>query len=288
MSILTDHAVFRLIELPQGVIRYYDVGSGPTLVFVHGVFVNGTLWRDVVPSLASRFRCIVPDLPLGAHIHPLHPHADRSPDGVARFLADFLAALNLRDVTLVGNDTGGALCQICITQHPDRIVGLVLTNCDAYEAFFPLLLQPFQFGAHRFGDGFGEFLARVLRRRIAQRLFVKLVSLRRPDTATLDAYFAPFLADAAVRRDLVQFVAAISNRSTLEAAKQFPRFPHPVLIVWGQSDPFFSARNARRLQHDFPNATLTFVSHSRAFVPEDQPQRLAALIADFLPVPGSV
>jgi len=288
MNTLVDRDSLHLIELSQGVIRYRDVGSGPTLVFVHGVFANGTLWRDVVPSLASRFRCIVPDLPLGGHMYPLHPHADRSPEGVTRLLADFLAALDLRDVTLVGNDTGGALCQICIAQYPESIAGLVLTNCDAYEAFFPFLLRPFQFGAHRFGTGFGEFLARVLRSRIAQRLFVKLVSLRRPDTATLDAYFAPFLADAAVRRDLIQFVAAISNRSTLDAAKRFPRFHHPVLIVWGQSDPFFSARNAYRLQHDFPNATLTFVPRSRAFVPEDQPQRLAALIADFLPVPGIV
>ena len=270
-------------ELPQGTIRYRDVGAGPTLVFIHGVLVNGALWREVVPPLAGQFRCVVPDLPFGAHAHPLRPEAERSPAGVARLLADFLAALDLRDVTLVGNDTGGAICQLTIARHPERIAGLVLTNCDAYEAFFPWPLSPFQHGARLFSARFGAFLARALRSRHAQRALLGLVSRRRFDTATLDAYYGPFVRDAAVRDDLVRFLAAMSNRDTLAAARAFPHFRHPVLIAWGESDPFFSARLARRLQRDFPDATLTFIPRSRAFVPEDQPARLAELIAAFVP-----
>jgi len=273
------------IELSQGTLRYRDVGSGPTLVFVHGIFANGTLWREIVPPLAPRFRCIVPDLPLGAHAYPLHGDAERSPRGVARLLADLLTALDLRDVTLVGNDTGGAICQLAIARHPERIVGLVLTNCDAYEAFFPWPISPFHYGARFFGARFGTFLARTLRGRLAQRALIWPVALRRPDIATLDAYFNPFLNDARVRDDLMHFLAAVSNRDTLAAAKTFPHFHHPVLIAWGESDPFFSARYARRLQRDFPDARLTFLPRSRAFVPEDQPQRLAALIAAFVPIP---
>jgi pimeloyl-ACP methyl ester carboxylesterase len=288
MNPTTDFSTTHECHLTQGTIRYREVGSGPTLVFVHGLLVNGTLWRDVVPPLAAHFHCVVPDLPLGAHPYPLHPQAERSPIGVARLLADFLAALDLHNVTLIGNDTGGAICQLTIARHPERITGLVLTNCDAYEAFLPFLLSPFQHGARLFGARFGTFLARVLRARFAQRALLWTVSLRRPDDATLDVYFAPMLRDTAVRDDLVRFVAAITKRDTLDAAMAFPHFRHPVLLVWGRSDFFFSARYARRLQRDFPHATLTFLPHSRAFVPEDQPQRLAALIADFLRPPATM
>ena len=286
MTTLIGFDAVREVEVAAGTLRYRDVGEGSTLVFVHGLLVNGLLWRKVVPALADRFRCIVPDLPLGAHPYPLRPGAERSPRGVARLLADFLAALDLRDVTLVGNDTGGAICQIAIARHPARIVGLVLTNCDAYEAFLPWPLSPFQHGARFFGARFGAFLARALRYRFAQRALIRLVALHCPDTATLDAYFAPFLGDAGVRDDVVRFLAAISNRDTLAAARVFPYFRCPVLIAWGRSDPFFSARNARRLQRDFPDARLTFLSRSRAFVPEDQPHRLADLIGAFLGTPG--
>lgn len=270
------------VTLSQGTIRYRDVGAGPTLVFVHGVLVNGTLWRDVAPPLARRFRCVVPDLPLGAHAHPLRTGADRTPLGVARLLAEFLATLDLRDVILVGNDTGGAICQLTIARHPERVAGLVLTNCDAYEAFFPLLLRPFQWGARLFGAGLGDLLARLLRHRPAQRALLALVSRRRFDLATLDAYYAPLIGDRAARNDLIAFLSAITNRDTLAAAETFPRFRRPVLIAWGEDDPFFTARLARRLGRDFPDATLMFIPRSRAFVPEDQPGQLVELIAAFL------
>jgi pimeloyl-ACP methyl ester carboxylesterase len=285
MPSLADGESVRECRLSQGTIRYREIGRGPTVVFVHGVLVNGALWREVVPVLADRCRCIVPDLPLGAHTYPLLPEAERSPRGMAQLLADFLATLELRDVILVGNNTGGAICQVTIARHPERIAGLVLTNCDAYEAFFPLLLSPFQHGARLFGARFGQLMAWLLRTQLAQRALLQLVARRRFEPATLDTYFGPFLRDAEVRHDLVSFLATMSNRDTLAAAEAFPRFPHPVLIVWGEDDIVFSARYAYRLQRDFPNATLTFVPAARACVPEDQPRRLADLIAAFIPAP---
>ena len=272
----------KTVELPQGTIRYHERGTGPTLVFAHGVLVNATLWRDVVPALAGQFRCITPDLPFGCHALPLRSDADRSPGGVARLLADLLDALDLRDVTLVGNDTGGAICQLLIARHPARIARLVLTNCDAYEAFFPLLIRPLHDGARLFGARFVDALAVLLRARAAQRALAWTVARRRPDAATLDAYFEPFLREPGVRRDLAAFLAAVSNRYTLEAAATFPHFRRPVLIAWGRGDVIFSARYARRLARDFPCATLQFIPRARTFVPEDQPAILAGLIAEFV------
>jgi pimeloyl-ACP methyl ester carboxylesterase len=116
------------IALTQGTIDYRDEGEGETLVFVHGLLVDGRLWREVTPLLAERYRCIVPDWPLGSHRAPLRAGADRSPRGIAHLIADFLDALELTDVTIVANDTGGAISQILASERPERVRSLVLTN----------------------------------------------------------------------------------------------------------------------------------------------------------------
>jgi pimeloyl-ACP methyl ester carboxylesterase len=236
----------------------------------------------VIPHLVSQFRCIAPDLPLGAHSHPMHPDADLSPLGVAQLVADFLEALDLHEVTLIGNDTGGAICQLVIAHHPERITRLILTNCDAFEQFFPPLVSPFSFGARVFGIQFANFLALVLHARSAQRLFVAALAHRRPDLAELDAFFSPLLHLPGVRSDVTRFLRAVSNRYTLEAAQIFSSFHQPVLLVWGKDDPFFSSRLAVRLQKAFPDARLQFLSNSRAFVPVDQPEVLAHQITEFM------
>ena len=127
----------RELALPQGTIRYRERGSGEPIVFIHGLLVNGDLWRKVVPELSKDYRCIAPDLPLGSHAKAMSESADLSVYGLAKLIDDFLAALDLRDVALVGNDTGGALCQIVITRHPQRIGRLLLTPCDAFDNFPP-------------------------------------------------------------------------------------------------------------------------------------------------------
>jgi pimeloyl-ACP methyl ester carboxylesterase len=272
----------REVSMGQGSVRYRDVGRGEPILFVHGVLVNCELWGDVVVRLSGRFRCVVPDLPLGEHSVALGPEAEVSPRGVAKIVADFMKALDLRDVTLVGNDTGGAVCQIVIANHPERIGRLVLTNCDAYEAFFPLLLRPFHYGARFLGTRFTDLLAWSLRARTMRGVLLATVARRRVDNAVLDAYFAPLINDPGVRRDLTRFLAWATNCHTLEAARSFPGFRRPVLIVWGEDDIFFLGRYARRLEWDFPDATLEFLPGSRTFVLEDRPERLAELIETVL------
>lgn len=268
--------------LPQGTIRYRDEGRGPTLVFIHGLLVNNLLWSDVIALLSGQFRCIAPDLPLGAHAHPLGDDVDLSPTGIAQLIADFLEELDLQDVTLVGNDTGGAFCQLVITQHPERIVRFVLTNCDAFENFLPPSLRPLSASARLFGTGFTDFFAWLLQARSARRVFTATVTYRHLEAAELDLFFDNFLHVPGARRDVTRVLQGISNRYTLEAARNFARFSRPVLIVWGKNDLFFPTRYAVRLQQAFPDADLRFVSHSRAFVALDQPERLANYIQEFV------
>jgi pimeloyl-ACP methyl ester carboxylesterase len=125
----------RDIQVGDGTLRTRIVGEGPAVVFVHGALVDGRLWEGVTERLAGRFQCVVRDLPLGSHAVPLPPEADRSVAGHARRIARLLEVLDLRDVTLVGNDTGGAICQLVAVNHPERLGRLVLTNSDPLEVF---------------------------------------------------------------------------------------------------------------------------------------------------------
>jgi pimeloyl-ACP methyl ester carboxylesterase len=271
---------FKDVTLPQGTIRYRDTGAGPPLVFVHGLLVDGTLWDKVVPRLERDFRCIVPDLPLGSHRVPLKPDADRTPPGVAKLIADFLAALDLEDVTLVGNDTGGALCQMVCADHPQRIGRLVLTPCDAYENFLPPAFRGIQYAAKVPG-----VLAAIL-----QGLRIGAIRksplgfgllLTDPDPDLLERWSRPLLENPAVRRDATRFLAAIDKRQTLDAAEKLKRFDRPTLIAWAPGDRLFKLKYAERLAADIPDARLERVENSRTFVPHDQPERLAELIAAF-------
>jgi pimeloyl-ACP methyl ester carboxylesterase len=133
------------IKLSQGTIHYREqgsgVGGGPVLL-IHGLLVNGTIWDRTLPRLAQHARCIVPDLPLGSHATPMDQAADLTPPGLAALIAELITALGLEDVTLVGNDTGGALCQLTTAANPALVGRLVLTNCDSFEHFPPRAFKP--------------------------------------------------------------------------------------------------------------------------------------------------
>src|SRR3954468_1198918 len=155
-------------EIPGGRIRYREQGHGPPIVFLHGIVANGVLWRGVAPRLAGEHRCLVPDWPLGSHELALTPGVDLSLPGLADLVGDFLEALDLDGVTLVANDTGGAIAQWVAIRHPERLARLVLTPCDAFHNFLPLVLRHLQvFGRTPTGL---RVLAEALRFRAIQRL----------------------------------------------------------------------------------------------------------------------
>ncbi len=251
------------------------------IVLVHGFMVDGSLWSDVAPLLSERSRVVVPDLPLGSHRHAMADNADLSLPGMARLVADFLAALDLHQVTLVGNDTGGAVCQLVATRHPQRLARLVLTNCDAYEHCPPPVLRYLLVAARL--SGVVWLLAQSLRLRPARRLPIAYgwTSHRRPPRAVEDAWVEPLRTDGKVRRDVRKLLRALSPGDTLEAADQLSGFPGPTLLAWGRPDRLFPARLAERLAADIPNCRLEWIDGARAFVPLDAPARLAEVICDF-------
>ncbi len=275
------------VELRQGTVRYRERGTGEPIVFVHGALVNADLWRKVVPELAKDFRCIAPDLPLGSHTPAMNPDADLSPIGNARLIADFLEALDLENVTLVGNDTGGALCQLVVTRHPERIGRLVLTNCDAYDNFPPRMFAFLFHGAKL--PGFLWALAQPMRVAPARRLPIAFGWLSKrgvPDEISA-GWIRPILNDAGVRRDATKLLKGVRKRDLLDAAARFKDFDKPVLMAWGTEKDFFKVTDAERLARDFPQGRLEKIDDSYTYVSEDQPERLAKLIAELAREPAA-
>lgn len=282
MSVFDGLGIQKEVKLAQGTIRYHEAGQGEPILFIHGFLVNSALWRKVVPDLAKNFRCIAPDLPLGGHSIPMEANADLTPPGVAKLIADFMAALDLKNVTIVGNDSGGALSQLLLTRHPERIKQLVLTNCDCFENFVPPLVVAFQLLPYIPGSIFS--MGWLLKFGFFQKLFGKIVAKYPVEEAVLKAYFTPASQSKEVRRDIRKFLKGVSNHYTLEAATHFKDFNQPVLIVWAKKDWLFPRKYAERLVKAFPNAKLSYVDNSLAFVPEDQPQFLAEQIETFIGV----
>ncbi len=271
------------IELPQGTLRYDDVGTGPAVVFIHGLLVNGKLWRKVTPELSRSARCIVPDLPLGSHEFPMNLDADLSVEGVAQLVADFLEALDLRDVTLVGNDSGGAISQVVAARHAERVGRLVLTTCDAYEVFPPPL-----FGYLRLlpvVPGLMTLLAKSMLHVKALRdlplAYGWLAKSGIPDDI-VKSYVKPCATDPRIRRDVKKFVRSTSPELTLQVAKELRSFDRPALLLWTPEDRFFPISLAERLCEDLPNARLVQIEDSDVFVAEDQPEHVAREIARFV------
>jgi pimeloyl-ACP methyl ester carboxylesterase len=268
------------IDLPAGRIRYREAGNGKPIVFVHGFLVDGRLWDGVLDRLCDRYRCIAPDWPIGAHQIAMNPGADLSPPGIAAIIDSFLVALGLDDVTIVGNDSGGAMSQVLVTSHPARVGRLVLTNCDTHDNFPPgifkampplaklpggmtVLSAPFRIGA----------LARTAFRPFtADPIAPELIA----------SWMRPSLSDPGVKRDITKVTVGMDKRHTLAAAEGLSESQLPLLLAWAPGDRFFPLSYAERLARETPNARIVEIPDAKTFVALDQPQRLAEEIATFV------
>ncbi len=274
------------IDLPHGTVRYRVTGpenaAAPPVVFVHGFLVSSTLWAKTADALAvAGVRSFAADWPLGSHTIALGADADQSPRGIARQVIAFMRALDLEDVTLVGNDTGGAICQLLLDIDASRVGRVVLTNCDAFTNFPPApfdqlfrafrsprairaLMTPMRAAAVRHSPaGFGLLVTQPL------------------DAEQTRAWIEPCLSDPAIRRDTSRFAQKVDPSDLNGASGRLGNFDGPALLVWGAADRFFKLDFARRLSATFTDARLVTIENGRTFIPHDEPRRLAEEIAAF-------
>lgn len=274
------------LDLPIGRVRCRIAGDGPPLLFVHGLLVDGRLWEGVAAALCATHRVILPDLPLGAHTEPVADRSRLHPEGVARTLLDLLDALELDSVTILGNDTGGALTQIAVASAPERFARLVLTSCDAFEHFPPPLVLPLRWLAG--SDALLRMTSWLLSSPRFQNAALPLgwVAKHPLDPALTASIAEPSRTRREIRDDLAAFLKRMEPSHTLAAAEELRRYPGPTLIAWSREDRIFPLRDAERLAELIPHAELCWIDDAYAFSPIDQPAALAERIAKFLAASG--
>ena len=272
------------IELSAGTIEYTDTGGGgPVIVLLHGLLMDATLWDEVTAALSSGHRCVAPTLPLGAHRRAMKVGADLSLPGIAKLVAEFLGRLGLDDVTLVGNDTGGAVVQLLAADGAPGVGRVVLASCDAFDNFPPGLtgrtlaltgkLPPTLFG----------LVMQQMRLRPLRRLPVAFGWLTRRGDAATARWIKPVLTQPDIRRETTRMLRAVfaDKRLLLRAAESLPAFDRPALVIWAAGDRVMPPEHGRRLAGLLADAHLLEIPDSYTLIPLDQPAQLAEAIREF-------
>jgi len=275
----------REVELSAGAIEYEDTGgSGPVIVLLHGLIMDGSLWRHVVEDLRTDYRCVLPTLPLGAHRHPMRADADLSMRGIAEIVGELIERLELREVTLAMNDWGGA--QLLIGgAHDERISRLLLCSCEAFDNVPPrgtaralpyiarvpggvtAALMPFRFDRlRRLPVTYGPLSKRPVPRDV------------------MDRWFTPALEQREIRRDLRKYLLSSpqGRRDLLAATPALGRFDRPALVAWASEDRLMPPEHGRRLAELLPQGQLVEIPDSYTLIPEDQPAALAKHIRELM------
>ncbi|MCX2967752.1 MULTISPECIES: alpha/beta fold hydrolase [Streptomyces] len=272
------------VELSAGTVEYEDTGGGgPVVVLLHGVAMHRTLWRHVVADLRDDYRCVVPTLPLGGHRRPMRPDADLSGLGVSRLVAELLERLDLRDVTLVLNDWGGAQSLVA-DGRAGRVGRRVLTSCEAFDNYPPGLPGRNLYASAKLPGGIAAAFA-LLKARPMRRLPMTWgwMSKRPVPPAVMDGWFAPPWSSPEIRRDLRRYVLGVPPRGELPAwAEALRGFDRPALVAWAAEDRVMPPEHGRRLAGLPPRATHVEIADSYTLLPEGQPRRLTGHLRTFL------
>ncbi len=282
------------VELSAGTIEYDDSGGGgPVVVLLHGFLMDSSLWAQVVTALrgdprrggggSESVRCVAPTLPLGAHRLAMNADADLSLPGVARLVAEFIERLGLDDVVLVGSDTGGALVQLLLVDHPQRIARAVLVSCDAFDNFPPGLTGKVLVASGKLPRALFWGFVQQLRVRPVRRLPIAFGWLTKRGDAATARWVRPVLEQGAIRRDAVRMLRAVGadKKLLLRTAERLHGFDRPVLVVWAAEDRVMPPEHGPRLAGLFPRGTAVAVEDSYTLVPLDQPEQLAQLVEAF-------
>jgi pimeloyl-ACP methyl ester carboxylesterase len=265
----------RSVDTPSGHISYVERGAGPVALFVHGVLLNGYFWRNQLGNLSDVRRCIAPDL-LAHGGTEIAANQEVSVTANARMLAEFLDALKIDQVDLVGNDSGGGICQIFAAVFPERVRSITLTNCDTHDNWPPGAFKPFVKLVAE--GGVPGLLSAMLQDknvyRSAQALGPAYEKPEAVSDSTIAAYLRPHVRTPQRTHDLERFVNAFDNEHTVLIEPQLRALRVPALIVWGDDDVYFDVKWSQWLEKTLPGRTRRVVlTGARIFFPEERSQQ---------------
>jgi pimeloyl-ACP methyl ester carboxylesterase len=264
--------VYRTVQTASGLISYTEQGAGPVALFVHGVLLNGYLWRHQLDDLSNIRRCIAVDL-LAHGDTEIAPDQDVSVTANAKMLREFLDALNIDQVDLVGNDSGGGIAQIFAALYPERVRSLTLTDCDTHDNWPPEAFKPFL--AMAAGGGLRGALETMLADKGVYRSPQALgPAYEHPEQLSDDSiarYLRPLVKTEQRTRDLERFLAAFDNKHTLAIEAKLKRLEAPTLIVWGTDDVYFDLKWSHWLAENIRGTRRRVeLQGARIFFPEER------------------
>ena len=264
--------VHQTVRTPSGLIAYAEQGEGPAALFVHGVLLNGHLWRHQLAHLSDIRRCIAPDL-LAHGATEVAKDSDVSVTANARMLKELLDALKIDQVDLVGNDSGGGIAQIFAATYPERVRSLTLTDCDAHDNWPPEAFKPFL--AMAAAGGLRGTLNAMLNDKSIYRSPGALgPAYEDPATvsdADIETYLRPLVRTERRLKDFERFLAAFDNKHTLAIEEGLKKLKAATLIVWGTDDVYFGVEWARWLARTIPGTKRKVeLTGARIFFPEER------------------
>jgi pimeloyl-ACP methyl ester carboxylesterase len=260
------------VQTPSGRIAYTEQGTGPVALFVHGVLLNKHLWRHQLAHLSDIRRCIALDL-LAHGETDIAGDQDVSVTANAKMLAQFLDALNVEQVDLVGNDSGGGIAQIFSALYPQRVRSLTLTDCDVHDNWPPEAFKPFLDMAA--GGGLPGTLDAMLSDKNIYRSPQALgPAYEHPEHVTdesIESYLRPLVRTEQRTRDLQRFLAAFDNAHTRAVEARLKTLTVPTLIVWGTDDVYFDVEWSKWLAKTIPGTRRRLeLEGARIFFPEER------------------
>jgi pimeloyl-ACP methyl ester carboxylesterase len=262
----------RSVRTPSGRISYIEQGTGPVALFVHGVLLNGHLWRHQLADLSDIRRCIAVDL-LAHGDTEIAPDQDVSVTANAKMLKEFLDALHIDQVDLVGNDSGGGIAQIFAALYPERVRSLTLTDCDTHDNWPPEAFKPFL--AMAAAGGLRGTLEAMLSDKSVYRSPQALgPAYEHPEQLSDDSiekYLRPLVRSEQRTRDLQRFLAAFDNKHTLAIEDRLKTLKAATLIVWGTDDVYFDVKWSHWLADNIPGTRRRVeFKGARIFFPEER------------------
>lgn len=276
MTNSTGMTIKKSIQTRSGRIAYLEKGTGPVALFVHGVLLNGHLWRHQLEALSDTRRCLAIDL-LAHGDTEIGGSQDVSVTANAQMIGEFLDALHVDQADLIGNDSGGGIAQIFAALNPERVRSLTLTDCDAHDNWPPDAFRPFLEMVA--AGGLQRTLAAMLANKSIYRSAGALgPAYEHPDRvtdATIETYLRPFLRTEGRLRDLERFLVAFDCRHTLAIEASLRTLQAPTLIVWGTDDVYFDVRWSHWLADTIPGTKRRLeLPGARIFFPEERPEEL--------------
>lgn len=271
--------VSHFVDIDGHTLHYVDEGEGPVLLMLHGNPTWSFLYRKLIAGLRDRFRCVAPDLP-GFGLSVARPGFGFTADGQARVIARFIETLDLRDVTLVGQDWGGPIGLSWAIGHPERVRGLVLGNTWAW----PLTGQRrYELFSWLMGGPIGSMAAWLFNG--VWMVFFRLGLESELDPGVRSMYRAPF-GPRHRRRPTSIFPRQLIRADGLlrRVEEGLPKLrDKPVLLPWGERDFAFRTAERERLAAAFPNHQVLLLPEASHFWQEDAPGPVVQAIRNWAP-----